>query len=86
MKIFVFVFIVSEATRICQEWVVAQTFQDTHKVLVPQFWCFATAVQCFVQSLLSVLRHATPLVLVVLQTNLGRYPRAGMLCARQLQL
>ena len=39
--------IVSEATRICQEWVVVQ---DTHKVLVPKFWCFATAVQCFVQS------------------------------------
>ena len=37
--------------------------------------------------LLSVLYHTTHLVLVVvLQTNLGRHPRAGMLCVRQLQL
>ena len=42
--------IVSEATRIRQEWVIVQTFQDTHKVLVPLFWCFAIAVQCFLQS------------------------------------
>ena len=32
--------IVSEATWIRQEWVIGQTFQDTHEVLVPQFWCF----------------------------------------------
>ena len=36
--------------------------------------------------LLSVLHHSTHLVLVVLQTSLGRHPHAGMLCVRQLQL
>ena len=41
--------IVSEATWIRQEWVIIQTFQDTHEVLMPQFWCFAISVQCFVQ-------------------------------------
>ena len=41
--------IVSEAPWIRQEWVIVQTFQDTHEVLVPQFWGFAISVQCCVQ-------------------------------------
>ena len=41
--------IVSETTWVRQEWVIVQTFQDTHEVLMPQFWCFAISLQCFVQ-------------------------------------
>ena len=57
---------------------------------MPQFWCFAISVQYFVQFphfvFFSVLHHTTHLVLVVLQTSLGRHPHATMLCVRQLQL
>ena len=41
--------IVSETTWVRQEWVMVQTFQDTHEMLMPQFWCFAISVQCFFQ-------------------------------------
>ena len=82
--------IVSEATRIRQEWVIVQTFQDTHKVLgaTVLVLCDSRTMLSSVSTLrlLSVLRHTTNLVLVVLQTNLGRHPRAGMLCVHQLQL
>ena len=47
--------------------------------------CDGRTMLCSVSTLrlLSVLRHTTRLVLVVLQTNIGRQ---GMLCVRQLQL
>ena len=82
--------IVSEATRIRQEWVVVQTFQDTHKVLMPQFMvlCDGRTMLCSVSTLrlLSILRYTTRLVLLVLQTNRGRHPRVGILCVRHSQL
>ena len=81
--------IVSETTWIRQEWVIFQTFQDVHEVLVPQLWSFAISVQCFFSIstlLISVLHHTTHLALAVLQTSLDRHPRAGMLCARQSKL
>ena len=63
MKIRVFVFIVSEATRICQEWVVVQFFPGTVLVL-----CDSRTVLCSISTLFfSVLRHTTRLVLVVVQ-------------------
>ena len=56
---------------------------------MPQFWCFAISVQCVVQFphfvFFSVLHHTTHLVLVVLQTSLGRHPRAGMLCVTSIE-
>ena len=50
--------------------------------------CDSRTLLCSVSTLglLSVLRHTTRKVLVVLQTNLGRHPRAGMLCVRHWQL
>ena len=41
--------IVSETSRICQEWVIVRTFQDTEDMLVPQFRCSAITKQRFVQ-------------------------------------
>ena len=50
--------------------------------------CDSRTVLCSISTLrfFSVLRHTTRLVLVVLQTNLGRHQRARMLCVCQLQL
>ena len=50
--------------------------------------CDSRTVLCSVSivRLFSILRQTTRLVLVVLQTNLGRHPCEGMLCVRQLQL
>ena len=50
--------------------------------------CDIRTVLCSISTLrlLSVLRHTTNLVLAVLQTSLGRHPRAGMLCVRRSKL
>ena len=50
--------------------------------------CDIRTVLCLISTLrlLSVLHHTIHLVMVVLQTNLGRHPRAGMLCIRQSKL
>ena len=82
--------IVSEALGIRPEWVVVQTFQDTHKVLVPQFRCFAITLQRFLQFPHFVFFQSCIIPLVrfwlPLQTSLGQHLRAGMLCVRQSQL
>ena len=78
-KIFVHL-IVSETTWVRQEWVIVQTFQDNHEVLMPQFWCFAISVQNFVQCPHFIW------FLAVLQTRLDQHPREGMLCVRQSKL
>ena len=78
--------IVSETTRICQEWVIVQTFQDTDKhvgVTVPVL-CDTHTTLCSVSTLRhrATLHHTIRQVLVALQTSLGQYLRAAMLCVR----
>ena len=82
--------IVSEATRILSGLGGSSDFPGYSQgvgatVLV---LCDSRTVLCSDSTLrlLLVLRHTNRLVLVVLQTNLGRHPRARMLCVRQWQL
>ena len=44
-----FKFIISQATRISQEWTTVYVFEDRHYVFVRQFWCFAVSIQCCVR-------------------------------------
>ena len=78
-------FIVSETTWVRQELVSSSDFpghsRDVDATIL--VLCDIRTVPCSISTLrlLSVLRHTTHLVLAVLQTSLGRRPRAGMLCA-----